>query len=213
MTADAQRERQALCDTLLVVGPHAPTLCGDWTSADLAAHLIIRERRPLDAAGIAVPALADRTDRAVRKLARETPYATLVDTVRHGPPRWNPMRITRIDDQANLLEFVVHHEDVLRGGGADDLRRDASDDLQAVVWRHLSARAGLLLRHVDAGVVLVTDHARHQARPATAKGTVVLRGRPLELALFCHGRRGVADITIDGPDTALRALTEADLHL
>ena len=39
MTA-AQRERAALVETMRAVGPDAPTLCGDWTTRDLAAHLI-----------------------------------------------------------------------------------------------------------------------------------------------------------------------------
>ena len=38
----------ALCDLFEEVGPDAPTLCGDWTTRDLAAHLVMRERRPDD---------------------------------------------------------------------------------------------------------------------------------------------------------------------
>lgn len=42
-------------------GPDAPTLCEGWTARDLAAHLVVRERR-LDAApGILVPQLAGYT--------------------------------------------------------------------------------------------------------------------------------------------------------
>ena len=48
----AQLERGRLCDLLLEVGPDAPTLCEGWTAADLAAHLVIRERKPLAAPGI-----------------------------------------------------------------------------------------------------------------------------------------------------------------
>lgn len=47
MTA-AQRERSALVETFHQVGPDAPTLCERWTTRDLAAHLVVRERR-LDA--------------------------------------------------------------------------------------------------------------------------------------------------------------------
>ena len=46
MTGHAARERQALCDTLERVGPAAPTLCDPWSSAELAAHLVIRDSRP-----------------------------------------------------------------------------------------------------------------------------------------------------------------------
>ena len=59
----ARQERAALVTTMRGVGPEQPTLCGDWTTRDLAAHLVVRERR-LDAApGILLPALADYTAR------------------------------------------------------------------------------------------------------------------------------------------------------
>ena len=67
MTA-ASRERAALVNTMRDVGPDAPTLCGDWTVRDLAAHLVIRERRPDAAAGIMIPALAGYTARKQQHL-------------------------------------------------------------------------------------------------------------------------------------------------
>ena len=48
------RERHELCDLMLELGPDVPTLCGEWTAFDLAAHLAIRERNPLSAPGILV---------------------------------------------------------------------------------------------------------------------------------------------------------------
>ena len=48
--AVAATERNALADLFLERGPDEPTLCGDWTTNDLLAHLVIRERRP-DVAG------------------------------------------------------------------------------------------------------------------------------------------------------------------
>src|SRR5690606_1471098 len=47
MSTDASRERAALCDLLSRLGPDQPTLCEGWTTRDLAAHLLLRERRPL----------------------------------------------------------------------------------------------------------------------------------------------------------------------
>ena len=71
MTA-ASRERAALVNTMRAVGPDGPTLCGDWTTRDLAAHLVLRERR-LDAApGILIPALAGYTARKQQHLADST---------------------------------------------------------------------------------------------------------------------------------------------
>src|SRR5439155_20488720 len=54
----ARDERSALCDLFAEVGPDAPTLCGGWLTRDLAAHLVIRERRPDAAAGIVIKPLA-----------------------------------------------------------------------------------------------------------------------------------------------------------
>jgi hypothetical protein len=42
----ARSERHALCDLLTEVGADAPTLCEGWNAFDLAAHLVVRERRP-----------------------------------------------------------------------------------------------------------------------------------------------------------------------
>ena len=46
MTSVAATERADLCDLFRAVGPDAPTLCEGWTTRDLAAHLVVRERRP-----------------------------------------------------------------------------------------------------------------------------------------------------------------------
>ena len=85
MTTDARipvarAERQALCDTLLEIGPDAPTLCDPWLTRDLAAHLVIRERRPDAALGISVPALAGHTERTQKHYA-DGEWARLVDLV------------------------------------------------------------------------------------------------------------------------------------
>jgi uncharacterized protein (TIGR03083 family) len=45
-------ERLALCTLLDKTGPDAPTLCEGWNTGDLAAHLVLRERRPDAAAGV-----------------------------------------------------------------------------------------------------------------------------------------------------------------
>ena len=58
----AQDERSELCDLLVDLGPDEPTLCEGWTTADLAAHLVVRERRPDSGPGIVWPPLAGYTD-------------------------------------------------------------------------------------------------------------------------------------------------------
>ncbi len=54
----AAAERNALADLFLERGPDEPTLAGDWTTNDLLAHLVVRERRPDAAPGILIPPLS-----------------------------------------------------------------------------------------------------------------------------------------------------------
>ncbi len=74
--------------------PNTPTLCGDWTTRDLAAHLVVRERR-LDAApGIMIPALADYTAQgAERRSPRRTTGTCCSTRSRPGPPTLSPFKL------------------------------------------------------------------------------------------------------------------------
>src|SRR5688572_26365455 len=100
MTHHAQAERAALCDTFEAVGPDAPTLCGPWDAAELAAHLVIRDRRPDLAPGIVIPGLAARSRRAQKEYAAK-PWPELVGLVRSGPPVWSPIRLAPVDEAVN----------------------------------------------------------------------------------------------------------------
>ena len=46
MATPATMERRRFADELLAVGPDAPTLCTGWAARDLAAHVVLRDRRP-----------------------------------------------------------------------------------------------------------------------------------------------------------------------
>ena len=70
MTRFARTERAAFADTLEEAGPDAPTLCTGWTTRDLAAHLVLRERRPDAAMGILIKGVAGHTQRVQDELAR-----------------------------------------------------------------------------------------------------------------------------------------------
>jgi uncharacterized protein (TIGR03085 family) len=109
----AVAEREALADLMLEVGPDAPTLCGGWTTRDLAAHLVIRSDRPDAAAGIVIPALAGWTAKVQEKAARRD-WDDLVRTVRRGAPGWSLQSRPSLDGQSNTIEYFVHHEDVRR---------------------------------------------------------------------------------------------------
>lgn len=217
MTGLAQMERQAFCSTLTRVGPGAPTLCEGWSTTDLAAHVVLRERRPDAVAGaiVPVPALAEHTQRVQDTYAAQA-WSELVDLVRQGPPGWSPTRVPAVDDTVNLIEFFVHHEDVLRAAPgwtpADARGLDAAE--QDALWARLRQVGQLMFRRSPVGVVLVTpSHGRRAVHGPTKLGTVVLRGEPSELILFGFGRSDVAQVEIDGPDEAVKALREAPLGI
>lgn len=204
-------ERSALCDLFDEVGPTAPTLSGDWSTFDLAAHLVVREHDPIGASGIVVPQMAGYTDRAMGKAKDRLGFGGLVDQIRRGPPigpfRW-------FEAQMNLNEYFVHHEDVRRGGG-DASPRDptATADLDQVLWANLGRAARLMTRSLR-GVPLVLDwpgRATHTVRRGRALLTVA--GTPGEITLYLNGRKDAARVTIDGPPDHVTRLEEATLGI
>lgn len=205
MIRHASIERASLCDTLLDVGPDAPTLCGGWTSGDLLAHLLVREGRPDAAAGAVVPALAGRAEKAMARLRAKHDHATLVERLRQGPPVWHPTRVPIVDEKANLVEMFVHHEDVLRAGlGAP--RRSLSAELVSALGDRLNGMAPLLFRRAS-GVTLELVTAKRRTRVHSGAGPVVeIHGRPGEILLFGFGRRDVAEIELIGPPEAVEAV-------
>ena len=201
-------ERRALADLFDAVGPDAPTLCGTWTTRDLVAHLLVRERRPDAAAGILIPALAKRTEQVMADVASR-PFAELVDTFRGGAPLWSPLGWPVVGDQANLFEFFVHHEDVRRAQPDWEPRPEdrARDD---ALWKSLRLGERMLLRKSPVGVVLQSvgrdDIAAHKGDP-----TVTLVGLPGEIVLVAFGRStAVARIVVEGTPTAVEAFQTAE---
>ena len=179
----AKDERSALCDLFTEVGPDAPTLCTGWLTKDLAAHLVIRERRPDAAAGILVTPLAGYT-RRVQDSYADRPWPELVDLVRSGPPWYVP---GAVDEMINTTEYFVHHEDVRRGRPGwrprpPDERRDSA------LWAALSRTGRLLLRNSPVGVVLVRSDDGREVIARRGPNTVTISGEPGELLLFASGR-------------------------
>ena len=128
----AQRERSALVETFRAVGPDAPTLCEGWTTRDLAAHLVLRERRLDATAGIALPALGSYTARVQRQIADSTDWEDLVAKVAAGPPIYSPFKL--LDPLVNTSEMFIHHEDVRRAA-ADWQPRALDDPTVAACWQ------------------------------------------------------------------------------
>jgi uncharacterized protein (TIGR03085 family) len=213
-------ERLALCALLEKTGPDAPTLCEGWKTGDLAAHLVLRERRPDAAAGILGGPLAGYTARVQAQLKRRMSFAELVQAIRTGPPHLSVMALPGVDERANAVEFFVHHEDVRRAAG-DWVPRDISSGESDMLWQRLRM-AKFLLRRAPVGVELAregTGPAGESTGPAgpayriTAKNAtpaVTVIGSPAELTLWAMGRTTAAKVRFDGIEAAVTKLSEAN---
>lgn len=185
------------------VGPDSPTLCGDWTARDLAAHLLVRERRIDSMPGIVISAFAGHTEK-VRVAATEQQWAHMLGDIESGPPKWSPMFL--LDSVANAAEMFVHHEDVRRavpGWEPRDLPVTDQDQL----WR----LARMIGRNSYGGcdVTVVFERAGTSERVTVRKRgpqTVVMRGEPSELLLHAFGRDEV-HLETEGDETAVAALS------
>lgn len=205
MIRHARAERLALCDTLLEVGPDVATLCGTWTSADLLAHLLVREGRPDLAAGIFAAPLAGRTEAAMAGLLAKHDFGDLVERLRQGPPRLHPSRVPAVDEQMNLVEMFIHHEDVLRAQlGAP--RRTLGSEMTSALGDRLNLMARMLFRSAK-GVDLALVTAKRRTKVGSGNGPVVeIHGRPGEILLFGYGRQAVAEVELIGPPDAVETV-------
>jgi uncharacterized protein (TIGR03085 family) len=208
VTSLAGAERAAVCTTLGQSAPDAPTLCAGWSAYDLAAHLVLRERRPLVAPGIALPFLARATARQMETLKHRYSYFELVDVLRTGPPRWSPTRTPRIAEALYGLELFVHHED-LRRAVAGWAPRDLPFTTQTMLWSRLGPIDRVLARRCPVGLELVRTDSPDASRVKQGEPTVVVRGLPSELVLYAYGRRSVARVELDGEPAALAGLRSA----
>ncbi|MER6087909.1 TIGR03085 family metal-binding protein [Streptomyces bluensis] len=205
MSTHAKRERLLLADLLEASGPDAPTLCEGWNTRDLAAHVVVRERRPDAAGGILVKQLASRLERVMAEFTSK-PYDELIRLVRTGPPRFSPFSLKQIDEASNTIEFYVHTEDVRRAQ-PDWTPRELDPVFQDALWSRMERTARLMGRSAPTGLVL----RRPNGQTAVAhRGTPVVTatGEPSELLLFLYGRQQVADVELDGEKDAITKLHE-----
>jgi uncharacterized protein (TIGR03085 family) len=207
----AQRERAALSDLFAEVGPDAPTLCGDWTTRDLAAHLVVRERRPDAAVGIVVSKLAGYTDKVQDGVA-DGDWDDLVETVRSGPPIWSPTKLGAVDKLANTTEFFVHHEDVRRASGEWEPRPlDAAlEDSLAAMLPKMGKR---LVSSSPVGIVLEPSGDRGPIVLKQAEPSVTVRGPIGELVMFVYGRQDHSAVELFGDDESVAAARSAQFGI
>lgn len=192
----ATRERHTLADLFDEVGPDAPTGCGGWSAAHLAAHLVVRDSRPdaLPGYGVEPLGVAKRvtawSHRLEDRLRESTDYADVVGRVRSGPPWWSPVGWPGLSDALNTTEFAIHHEDVRRAQ-PDWAPRPLGRSDQDTLWRAM----GFFGRQAagDGGLVLARSDAPSSEKRFGAGGRTVT-GEPLELLLWASGRRDVARV-------------------
>jgi uncharacterized protein (TIGR03085 family) len=211
MTTAAATERARLAALFDEVGPDAPTLCEGWQTRDLAAHLVVRERRPDAAAGVLVRALSGYTDKVQNGIAAG-PWNALVERVRRGPPMWSPTRLDPVERAVNTVEFFVHHEDVRRavdGWTARELDPELTRDLRGALRR----MARVLTRRSPVGVVFEPTDGGASITGHRGDPTVTVRGPVGELVLFAYGRGDHAVVELDGSTDAVHALRGARLGL
>jgi uncharacterized protein (TIGR03085 family) len=203
----SQQQRQTLVAALRDLGPDAPTGCGDWTTADMAAHLYIRERRADAMPGVLGRGpLAKHADRVMASVLRVHTYDHLVDRIAAGPP----LAIRPIDERVNLFEYFVHAEDVRRANGLGP--RDLPADLERLMWRRLRPMLRLMFRPAKGiQVEFVTEHGD---RGVIGNGpTVRLLGPVGELTLYAFNRKSIAVVTRTGDRAALDRLDAAPLGI
>jgi uncharacterized protein (TIGR03085 family) len=202
----AADERRALCDLFVELGPEVPTLCGDWTARDLAAHLVLRERRPDAAAGILISAFAARTAKVQRRFAA-LPWADLVAKVRTGPPTLSPFGIPGVDELVNSTEYFIHHEDVRRAQDGWE-PRVPEPTRDAALWKWVGRSGKMTFRRSPVGVVLRrTDGSEVVAKRGPDSVAVV--GEPGELLLFAAGR-SQARVAFDGDQASIGVVQGLD---
>jgi uncharacterized protein (TIGR03085 family) len=198
----AQQERQTLCDLLLDVGADAPTLCEGWNAADLASHLVVRERRPDTGPGLVWPPLAGYTDKVRRGVRDRTSFETLVEMVRRGPP----LLLRPFDAAMNTVEYFIHVEDVRRAKGGWE-PREIRPELADALWARVGP--GGMAKKVGATIVITSPGRAEKEKGSGPRLT--LAGDPGELTMFGAGRQGAARVDITGDPALADQLRRAKL--
>jgi uncharacterized protein (TIGR03085 family) len=200
-------ERHSFAVDFRAADPDAPTLCAGWTTRHLCAHLVQREHAMLHNVWDQVTTKVPGEERFMRRLVddAETPdgYAALVDAFAAGPSRHSLMG--RADEALNLVEYVVHHEDLRRGSGPVSPRDLPAAELDEI-WRRARPILKRAYRKAPVGVQLA-PYGGAVTPARSGPSTVTVAGSPLELILHAFGRRSAADVRVDGSSDDVNSFT------
>lgn len=201
MTEYARTERRLLADLLQSSGPDEPTVCAGWTTRDLAAHVVVRDRRPDASLGVVVAPLAGHGEH-VRRQAAARPWPELLQDLR-TPPWWSPLSNPLLDEVVNLGEFFIHHEDVRRTGSGWS-PRVIGHGQQGALWKQVRFSARALLRKLP-GATRVEAPGFGVLQVGDGDPAATLVGEPGELTLFISGRQRVARVEVTGDQSITTA--------
>jgi uncharacterized protein (TIGR03085 family) len=203
----AQQERSVVVAALDDLGPDAPTACTGWTTADMAAHLYVRERRVDAMPGVVVPGpLHTHTDRVMASVLRVHSYEHLVERIAEGPP----LALRPFDEGMNLFEYFVHAEDIRRANGEGP--RVLPDELERLLWQRLRKMLRLSFRRTKG--IQVEFVATHGDRTVIGSGPTVRMLAPVgELVLYAFNRKDIAQVELTGDPDAVAVLRAARLGL
>lgn len=191
-----KRERLALCNLFVELGPDSPTLCEGWTTLDLAAHLVLREHFRRWGEERLAAEKAKGLPRLVERLRAEAPLV--------------PWRLPGVRTLVNGVEYFIHHEDVRRANGLGP--RPRRPDLEDLSWRMLGILGRRPVRRTRRlSLTLVAEDGRRRSFGSGER--VTLRGPATELLLYVSGRRDAAVVEVAGSAEALGALEAATTGL
>jgi uncharacterized protein (TIGR03085 family) len=190
---------------LVRLGPDAPTACDGWTTADLAAHIYVRERRADAMPGVVLPGrFASHTDRVMASVLRVHSYDHVVSRIADGPP----LTLRPLDELMNLFEFFVHAEDVRRANGEGP--RELAPELERLMWRRLRPMLRLMFRRAKG--IQIEFVTAHGDRTVIGNGPTVRLLAPVgELVLYAYNRKDIAEVQQTGEAVAMDALAAARL--
>jgi uncharacterized protein (TIGR03085 family) len=204
-------ERGRLCDLLDELGPEAPTLLAPWTSRDIAAHLVLRERDSLAGPGLVLPGAWGRFAEGRRRTLAQRDFAWLTATLRSGPPA-GFFRLGWVRRVPNLNEFFVHQEDIRRANARGP--RDNDVKMDEALWRNVTGASWFLARRLKGvGLELRWAGTDRIVRARRGQPTARVTGPPGEVLLFLFGRRSAASVELSGPEAATQAVRGAPLGM
>ncbi|HEY7144111.1 MAG TPA: TIGR03085 family metal-binding protein [Streptosporangiaceae bacterium] len=200
-------ERAQLSDLFDELGPEAPTLLAPWTTRDLAAHLVLRERDYLAGPGLVLPGAWGRLAERRRRAVARRDFTWLIATFRSGPPP-GFFRIRWVRQFPSLNELFVHHEDARRANGCGPRTNERAMD--EALWRNVRRAPWFLTRRLrGAGLELQWAGTARTVRARRGEPTAHITGPPGELLLYLFGRQSAAHVEVSGPAAAVEAVQRA----